>query len=266
MREDGGSLTSSGSNQSQPASMEPRMLERRVSNNRADLNNDQQMNFILAWFQEWSELEKDDFVPVLGDTLSSKHSHVNGISHGAGANNNQIKKRRPSLFDCQVSLYRTWIHGWSDDQKSYLIIRLKEIDQNFGKKYENFLQYGEDCPEKDYFEPGIPPELDRTSEKGSNPASLNTSVDDEMRGEIIFKVADNTKLQDDRPSRLEPLEKFEKLEIIEKEVQEGIEEGEDALQAYSPDIQEDDTVGDGSSPSSPREQDCLSPIAEGSEE
>ena len=39
MREDGASLTSSGSNQSQPASMEPRMLERRVSNNRYLLRN-----------------------------------------------------------------------------------------------------------------------------------------------------------------------------------------------------------------------------------
>jgi len=43
---------------------ETRMLERRVSNNRADLNGDQQMNYVLAWFQAWSELQRADFVQV----------------------------------------------------------------------------------------------------------------------------------------------------------------------------------------------------------
>ena len=33
-----------------------RMLERRVSNNRADLSGDQRMNYFLAWFNQWSEL------------------------------------------------------------------------------------------------------------------------------------------------------------------------------------------------------------------
>ena len=42
-----------------------RMLERRVSNNRADLNSDQQMNYFLGWFQSWSDLQKSDFVPIL---------------------------------------------------------------------------------------------------------------------------------------------------------------------------------------------------------
>ena len=44
---------------------ETRMLERRVSNNRADLSSDQQMNHFLAWFNGWSEMQKSDFVAVL---------------------------------------------------------------------------------------------------------------------------------------------------------------------------------------------------------
>jgi len=255
-----GTLSMQSSVTSQPASMEPRMLERRVSNNRADLSNDQQMNFILAWFNQWSELEKDDFVPVLSGTLAS---HQNGSSDDENlTDEEQTNKRRPSLFNCQVSLYKTWIHGWSDDQKSYLILRLKEIDCNFGKKYENFTVYGKDCPEKDYFEPGIPPELDRTSEKGSNPASLNTSVDEEGRSEIIFKVADNTNLQDENESKLEivELKKFDKLDLeddakINGGGDDNIEEGEDAAESCSVDDE-----------SSIRETDCLSPIDEGSEE
>jgi len=152
------------------------MLERRVSNNRADLSNDQQMNYLLSWFNNWSDLQKDDFVPVMAETMSSKHAHLNGITTSlSNLNCLDSSKRRPSLFDCQMTLYRDYVRSWSDDQKNYLILRLKEIDSVFGRKYENFLQYGKDSPERDFFEPGIPPELDRSS----NPASLNTSIDEE---------------------------------------------------------------------------------------
>ena len=59
---------------------EPRMLERRVSNNRTDLNNDQQMNYLLAWFQHWSDLQKEDFVPIMAEKMSSKYTHLNGLT------------------------------------------------------------------------------------------------------------------------------------------------------------------------------------------
>ena len=59
---------------------ETRMLERRVSNNHADLNNDQQMNYFLAWFQSWSDLQKADFIPVLaskiGKIQKSRQNHI----------------------------------------------------------------------------------------------------------------------------------------------------------------------------------------------
>ena len=49
---------------------------------RADLSNDQQMNYLLAWFQHWSDLQREDFVAVLVETVSSKHQHLNGILNG----------------------------------------------------------------------------------------------------------------------------------------------------------------------------------------
>ena len=88
------SVSSSGSG-------EPRMLERRVSNQRAELTNDQQMNYLLAWFNNWSDLQKEDFIPVLAEKLSSKWAAVNGVSDSLNSltlDNN----RPPSLFQCQV--------------------------------------------------------------------------------------------------------------------------------------------------------------------
>jgi len=150
-----------------PPSGEPRMLERRVSNQQNQLTNSQQLNFLLAWFQDWSDLEKEDFVPVLASKMSSKWAmeHINGITEEMGKLNTKTKP--VLLFHCQVKLFKEWVMAWSDDQKNYLILRLKEIDQNFSKKYEHFLEFGKDSPIRDYFEPGIPPELDLSIDRSS---------------------------------------------------------------------------------------------------
>ena len=97
---------------------EARMLERRVSNNRADLNSDQQMNYFLSWFTAWSELQRADFVPVLAGKMSQgvKSASSNG---GSSSSNGVVdscleaafksmdmdSSRPPTLFSCQV---RNW--------------------------------------------------------------------------------------------------------------------------------------------------------------
>ena len=87
-------------------SSEPRMLERRVSNQRAELSNDQQMNYLLAWFTKWSDLQKEDFVPVLAEKLFSKWAAVNGVNETLSHLNLNKSERPPSLFECQVGRER----------------------------------------------------------------------------------------------------------------------------------------------------------------
>jgi len=162
-------------------SSEPRMLERRVSNQRAELTNDQQMNYLLAWFTKWSDLQKEDFIPVLAEKLSSKWATVNGVTDSFSSLS-MDNNRPPSLFQCQVKLFTDWVVVWSDDQKNYFIIRLKDIDQGFSKKYEHYLEFGKDSPDRDYFEPGVPPELDlsltTTSESREIPLPKKISFKD----------------------------------------------------------------------------------------
>ena len=57
---------------------------------------------------------------------------------------------------CQVKLFRDWFGGWSDDQKNYLTLRLKDVDEEFFSKYEEYLQNPHPEKKKDYFEPGVP--------------------------------------------------------------------------------------------------------------
>lgn len=156
---------------------ETRMLERRVSNNRADLSGDQRMNYFLSWFQTWSELQKSDFVPVLTEKMSDKDlpsttadmktMHINGDTEDK-------KDKPPSLFECQLKLFKDWFSSWSDDQKNYLVMRLQAIDADFFAKFE---AHGANAsPEKDYFEPGVPAELVRKSSRsvlGPHAATFN---------------------------------------------------------------------------------------------
>ena len=149
---------------------ETRMLERRVSNNRADLSGDQRMNYFLSWFQSWSELQKADFVTIL-------HSNMNN-STSCGVNatvNGDSGKKPPSLFECQVKLFNEWFSGWSDDQKNYIVVRLQAIDPDFYARYSSF-ETKDDQEKKDYFEPGVPPELVRKSSRsvlGPHAATFN---------------------------------------------------------------------------------------------
>jgi hypothetical protein len=169
------------------AGVEPRMLERRISNQRQELNNDQQMNYLLSWFVNWSDLEKEDFVPVLAEKMSNKWATVNGICDEFQSIG--IEGRPVSLFQCQVALFKGWVSAWSDDQKTYLILRLKDIDQAFSRNYEKYLEYGKDSPERDYFEPGIPPELDlsldRSTTSSMDPVELSVVGEDSLDCESV---------------------------------------------------------------------------------
>eukprot|EP00092_Neocalanus_flemingeri_P012406 GFUD01013374.1.p1 GENE.GFUD01013374.1~~GFUD01013374.1.p1 ORF type:complete len:217 (-),score=68.79 GFUD01013374.1:578-1228(-) len=176
---------------------EPRMLERRISNQRAELNNDQQMNYLLAWFNNWSDLQKEDFVPVLAEKMSSKWAAVNGLTEDMKEMCVTNLGRPISLFQCQVNLFNDWVLAWSDDQKNYLILRLKDIDQAFSKKYEHYLEYGKDSPVKDFFEPGIPPELDLSIDRSSTASEpVDVSIFDKNKGEENSFESEDVNLND----------------------------------------------------------------------
>jgi len=150
-----------------------RMLERRVSNNRADLNSDQQMNYFLGWFQSWSDLQKSDFVPILAQKTGQAPPEMNGLSL------NDSNQKPMSLFQCQLKLFKEYVVNWNPDQVEYLVMRLKDLDTNFYNKYEEYLEYGDDIHKKpkDFFEPGVPPELVRASRKDSSVSSSpNVSI------------------------------------------------------------------------------------------
>lgn len=175
---------------------ETRMLERRVSNNRADLNGDQQMNYFLSWFNTWSDLQKTDFIPILDKKVNSAdHPDLNGLSL-----NNSKNQRPMSLFQCQLKLFKDWSGCWSPDQKEYLLMRLKDLDANFFANYEEFVQTGGEIKPKDYFEPGIPPEMVKASRKDSTSPGSSPNVS--INGKEVIEEEEE---EDDYEEEREPL-------------------------------------------------------------
>ncbi|KAI4469127.1 hypothetical protein MML48_2g00000687 [Holotrichia oblita] len=60
---------------------------------------DEQIRYLLQWFNEWSELQRSDFLPILSEKYSNK-PYVNGIVNNIA--NVSCQEKPMSLFQCRV--------------------------------------------------------------------------------------------------------------------------------------------------------------------
>lgn len=68
-----------------------------------NLSHDGELRYIIQWFNEWSEFQREDFLPILADYLGKGNSgtYVNGmVSSLAGVS---CIDKPMSLFQCRVS-------------------------------------------------------------------------------------------------------------------------------------------------------------------
>lgn len=61
-----------------------------------------EFRYIVQWFNEWSELQRDDFVPIVIDYLTKETPgvYVNGVVSGLA--NADVMDKPMSLFQCRV--------------------------------------------------------------------------------------------------------------------------------------------------------------------
>ena len=101
-----------------------------------NLSNDAQLRYIIEWFQEWSEMQRGDFLGI----LLEKSSLVNGLLSGIEGLCSKVDlDRPPSLFQCRVKLFREWSQNWSQQEKDTLISSIKNIDPKFAEQYDQRL-------------------------------------------------------------------------------------------------------------------------------
>ncbi|XP_052866881.1 uncharacterized protein C14orf119 [Anopheles cruzii] len=101
-----------------------------ASNGAYNLTVDGELRYLLQWFEEWSDFQREDFVPFMVSYLSRQHSgasHVNGII-GAMVQLNPGQDKPMSLFQCRVKLFNEWSIKWPEEFKIKLMDRLEQID------------------------------------------------------------------------------------------------------------------------------------------
>lgn len=93
-----------------------------------------QRRYLLEWFNEFSDMQKNDFLPILVLKFGNK-AYVNGLLPGMEAFGN-LEDRPPSIFQCRMKLFMEWAENWNQEEKENLLVKLKELDPTFSSKYE----------------------------------------------------------------------------------------------------------------------------------
>lgn len=103
------------------------------------LSNQAQLRYVVQWFQEWSEMQRGDFLGVLLERCSTS-GLVNGLVSGIeNLGCKEDSNRPPSLFQCRIKLFREWSQNWTQQEKDTLLTSIKNMDPKFGERYEERL-------------------------------------------------------------------------------------------------------------------------------
>lgn len=60
-----------------------------------------QFQYMIQWFEEWSDFQRQDFLPILAEKIVSNGAYVNGLVDALNSVNCQDKPM--NLFQCRVS-------------------------------------------------------------------------------------------------------------------------------------------------------------------
>lgn len=106
-----------------------------------NLTVDREFRYIVQWFTEWSDFQREDFVPILASYLTKANPggpvYVNGIIGGMASVSGQDKPM--SLFQCRVKLFNEWSVKWPESNGDKLLERLAEIDPDFAQQIHQEL-------------------------------------------------------------------------------------------------------------------------------
>lgn len=103
------------------------------------LSNEAQLRYVTEWFQEWSEMQRSDFLSILLEQCGPT-GLVNGlVSRMETLGCSEGSDRPPSIFQCRVKLFREWSNNWSQQEKDTLLSSIKNTDPAFAEKYEEKL-------------------------------------------------------------------------------------------------------------------------------
>nr|XP_021194276.2 uncharacterized protein C14orf119 isoform X1 [Helicoverpa armigera] len=120
---------------SAPETVVYRPFTRRMS--APGLTSEAQMRYMLQWFGEFSELQREDFLPVLAAARADKPQQLAALMATITCDDKPV-----SLFQCRIKLFNTWFPFWSVEDQDRLIKSVSETDPEFGQKLQDLLTNG----------------------------------------------------------------------------------------------------------------------------
>jgi len=183
---------------------------------------DAQLRYTVQWFHEWSEMQRDDFLPILTQKFAPA-SYVNGLisgmdSLGCG------QGRPPSLFQCRVKLFREWVDGWSQAEREQLLSHIKSMDPAFHARVQEELG----APNGDIKHNGESP----TKDHQESPVKAD-SEDVPSEPDVVSPVVNSNSVGHDDEVQAEPEAELVESEAVEPDDADEVEVSEEC----SPDVE-----------------------------
>ncbi|XP_075983221.1 uncharacterized protein LOC142981299 isoform X2 [Anticarsia gemmatalis] len=101
------------------------------------LTSEAQLRYMLQWFEEFSELQREDFLPVLAAARGDKPDQLAASLASISCHDKPV-----SLFQCRIKLFNEWFPTWAEDEQERLIKGVSEADSEFGTKLQDFMING----------------------------------------------------------------------------------------------------------------------------
>lgn len=92
-----------------------------------NLSVDGELRYIIQWFNEWSELQREDFLPIVVNYLTKDRAalHMNGVVNSLSAAS--FDEKPMSLFQCRVSRFLVWFLPPRADQSFQFINSMEQF-------------------------------------------------------------------------------------------------------------------------------------------
>lgn len=141
------------------------------------LTSEAQIRYIVQWFGEFSELQREDFLPILVAAHSRQADELTSTLASLSCEDKPV-----SLFQCRIKLFNEWFPTWSEEQKERLVKAVSDMDSDFGSKLQDALINGVKINGLDeehlkYDSAIIPPEVNDIEAVNNDIESLSVSPD-----------------------------------------------------------------------------------------
>ncbi|KAL0869169.1 hypothetical protein ABMA27_007456 [Loxostege sticticalis] len=101
------------------------------------LTSEAQLRYMLQWFGEFSELQREDFLPILAAARGGQPDQLAATLAALSCQDKPV-----SLFQCRIKLFNEWYPSWAEEEQDRLIKGVSDMDSDFGEKLQDYLANG----------------------------------------------------------------------------------------------------------------------------